>query len=551
MNKFCVLAASVLVFAALGCSGPSEPETFNPNPLTGGEPGPETPIPDRIADLLQESKQQYDDMQYETAFRQAEKAVQLIQENNYPQEDLVLALTIEGYCLLQMKYIDDYFVSTFGKQDGAVSKFNSALRLKSDDFRARLGIGLAHFLRHGNSIRKAETLGEGIILLESIREDFRRALNPKKGDDRKELLREASRKFTSFKSSREKLLELKYIFRDPSTVAVYQDGTGADAAEWLGETDEATETLAVRDMGYILDDAMKGAELRADDPKLFHGAAVTIAENWRKARKYWRLQGLKDLQASRNKLLAARRQDAQIAEDTGRMVYFWVDRDLTFVFQSLGAFFMDSGLEASRLQAISEGVPQDRLEARAKEIYISEDFTSPDKAESKRNYEAALSYTKSFVRKHKEFEDLRRRKVDTVQKGDDNDNPFLVDLVSRYQQTMDEMIEDEKALRSQMILEAAALCIDPLFQINDLREANVWAEELKAMDPDDPLHHFVRATAYFMTKEWESAQEEYQAFLNDADISTYANRRKLSRTRIMTCEGNIKRSAGAGEDDSR
>ncbi|MCB9894081.1 MAG: hypothetical protein H6839_06525 [Planctomycetes bacterium] len=551
MNKFVAFAAAVLVFAAVGCSGPSEPETFNPNPLTGGEPGPETPIPDRIADLLQEAKQQYDDMQYQTAFRQAEKAVQLIQENNYPEEDLVLALTIEGYCMLQMKYIDDYYVSTFGKQEGAVSKFNAALSLKPDDFRARLGIGLAHFLRHANSIHKAETLAEGIILLESIREDFRRAMNPKQGEDSKELLREASRKYTSFKASREKLLELKYIFRDPTTVPVYQDGTGADAAEWLGSTDEATETLAVKDIGWILDDALKGADLKEEDRKLLHGAASTIAENWRKVRSYWRLQGLKDLQASRNKLLAARRQDAGIAEDTGRMVYFWVDRDLTFVFQSLGAFFMDSGLETARLQAISEGVPQDRLEARAKEIYVSDSFKSPDKDESKRNYEAALSYTKSFVRKHKEFEDMRRRKVDAVQEDDDNNNPFLVDLITRYQETMDEMIEDEKTLRSQMILEAAALCIDPLFQINDLREANVWAEELKAMDPDDPLHHFVRATAYFMTKDWESARTEYQAFLNDADISTYANRRKLSRTRVMTCEGNIKRSAGAGEDDSR
>ena len=552
MNKLYVLAVSALVFAAVGCvgSGPTEPETFQGNPLTGGEPGPETPPRDRVADLLQESKQQYDDFQYETAFRQAEKAIELIVTYDFDPEDHALALTIQGYSLLQMKYVDDYFVSTFGRQSGAISKFDEALKIKPGDFRARLGIGLAHFRRHGDNVLKAEALGDGVVQLASIREDFRRAMKASNVEAKNTLLKEAARKYTNFKSNREKMLELGYIFRDPTTVPLQTGGTAPEAA-WLGSTDEATETLAVNDMGWILDEALDGQVIAEDDQLLFHGAASTISESWRKTRKYWRLHALTDLQSSRDKLLSARRQDAEIAKDTGRMVYFWVDRDLTFVFESLGAFFMDSGLEAARLQAIAEGLSQDRQMARAKEIYLDEMNDTPAKRESKRNYESALSYTKSFVRKHKEFEDLRRRKVESVQEGDSNTNPFLVDLVSRYQQTMDELIEDERAIRSQMILEAASLCIDPLFQINDLSEANRWAEELKAMDPDDPLHHFVRATAYFMTQEWEAAVEEYAAFLNDASISKYSGRRTLARSRIMHCENNIKKSAGAGEDDSR
>jgi hypothetical protein len=542
MNKLFVFAAAALLLAA--CSGTPEPESsFQPNPL---DPGPdvkseETPIDERIASLLQESKQQYDEGHIEMAWKMAQQVHGLIVEHKFPVEDEVMALTIEGYCLLALGRIDDYYVTTHGIQEGAISKFQNALKFREEDFRCKLGIGLAKFRRHADSIIKAESLGEGVILLESVREDFKRGL----GKDGRPRLKEANRKLELFNGNREALIKLGYIFRDPRTVPL-DDKTGAEP-KWLGGLSEADSTLAVNDLLFVITDAVEGKEVSSEDRKAFDANAKALADAWRNVRSYWRLQGLTDLQACRDALLAVREMDKKIAEDTGRMVYFWVDRDLTFVFQSLGAFFLDSGLEKARLQAISEGVGADQLEARAKAIYLDDKYDTADKRNSKANYQAALDYTESFVKKHEEFEKLRLLKSDEAEPDKDNSNPFMVDLVRRYQQTMLELVAEEKAVRTRMVLEATVLCVEPLFQISDITEANVWANKLKSMNPDDPIHHFVRATAYFYTDDFETAKSEYEAFMERSSLTDDANRRSIARMRIMQCDQHISRKAGAGE----
>ena len=544
MNKLSLFAAAGVLFLLAACSGTPEPEDtgFQPNPLT--DPGTaveETPMDERIASLLQESKQQYDESHLATAFKMAQQAESLIIEHKFPDEDKAMALTIQGYCLLQLGHIDDYLVTTHGIQPGAISKFKEALLIRNSDFRCKLGIALAMFRRHGDNIMKAESLAEGIVLLESVREDFKRGL----GKDGKALLKEANRKLELFKGNNESLIALGYIFTDPATVPL-GDKTGAKPA-WLGSLAEADSTLAINDLLWIIDEAVQGNEMSSADRKAFDENAKALAESWRKVRTYWRLQGLTDLQKSRDALLAVRKVDAEIAEDTGRMVYFWVDRDLTFLFQSLGAFFLDSGLEKARLMAIAEGTATDRIEVRARQIYLDPKYTSSDKTNSKANYEAALSYTKAFVVKHKEFEKMRTLKRDEAEPDKDNSNPFMVDLVRRYQATMDELIQEEKAVRTEMVLEAAVLCIEPLFQLSDITEANIWANELKSMNPDDPIHHFVRATAYFYTNDFETAKTEYDAFMEVSSITYHANRRSIARMRIMQCDQHLARDGGAGE----
>lgn len=549
MNKLLVFAVAGAVTLLAGCSGPPEPESeFTPSPFSGGNAAPETPIDERIVDLLQESKQQYDDGHYETSFRLAEQVDRLILENNFPDDDHATALTIQGYCLLQLGRIDNYFVDTYGIQNGALSKFEAALKVRSEDFRAQLGIALAQFRRHGDSVLKAEALGGGVVQLESIREDFKRGLAGVDTEEGKARLREANRKLGVFKANRDKLQALNYIFRDPRTVPV-RASTNSPEAKWLGSLSETDSVKAVNDLAFILEDALSGTAMSSQDRQLFDDSARELADSWRTMRKYWRLQALKDLQAARDGFLTVRKLDERIAADTGRMVYFWVDRDLTFVFQSMGAFFLDSGLEVARMRAIAEGVSEDRLEARAKAIYLDEQFVSDDKLESKRNYHAALSYTESFVRKHKQFEKLRRDKADQAELGDENTNPFMVDLVKRYRNTMDELIEQERSMRAQMIMEAAALCIDPLFQVTDIRKANNWANELKSLNPTDPMHHFVRATAYFQTADYDTALTEYRAFMAGSSISEHANRRSLARQRMVHCEQQL--NDATGEDARR
>ena len=233
------------------------------------------------------------------------------------------------------------------------------------------------------------------------------------------------------------------------------------------------------------------------------------------------------------------------------MAYFWVDRDLAFVFQSLGAFFLDSALEKAHLQAIAAGVGESQLETRAKEIFLDDKFDSWEKQESKRNYTAALTYTQSFGARHQEFELLRVNKVKRAEQSEENTNIFMVDLVARYRTTMDELMQEERKVRTQMVLEAAALCIDPMFQINDLRLAVVWSNELKSMNDKDPIHLFVAATAYYQDEDYQAALDNYEGFMQASSITLDTQRRRISRDRIMQCEQYLAREAGAGEDTRR
>lgn len=539
------LAVAVLLGLGLSaCTSTETPAALQPNPFSSDYGTTETPPEARVADLLQEAKQQYDDRHYPMAFRYAEQAERLIKEHEFPIEDEATAVAIQGYCLLQMKLLEDYAVDSFGRQPGALTKFNKVLALTPNSFRARLGVALLLFRRHGESIQKAESLDQGVLWLEQIREDTRRALG--NGDDRALRAREAVRKHAILASNREKYLKLGYIFRDPSTMPMADDGKRADAP-WLGTLTESEEELALKDLLWAIEDADKGAEVSETDRNRALRGAAAVADSWRAVRKYWRVKALKDLQESRDRFLAIRKESiAANKVDKDEPVYFWVDRDLTFVYQSLGGYFLDIGLEQARLKAIASGRLDDTLEQEARRIYCSDDFKSWEKEQSQKNYKDSLDFTVSFIRAHQKFE---RNRVDAKERADYDDinaNPFLVDLVQRYRATMDELIAEERGMRASMILEAAALCIDPVFQINDTEQALAFAGQLQALAPRNPIHYFVRATAHFTDGDFAAARPEYAAFLRDSSLAENAVQRRIARQRVMECDEELRRSGGAG-----
>jgi len=246
---------------------------------------------------------------------------------------------------------------------------------------------------------------------------------------------------------------------------------------------------------------------------------------------------LKDLQGARDSFLEIRRNWPG---------YFWAERDLSFVSQSLGGYFLDVGLEQARLQAVAAGCPDETLETEARHIYLGEGFKSWEKQESARNYKVALEYTLSFVRAHQAVEQLRIGRKEAADYDDIIENPFLVDLVQRYRATMDELIAEEKSMRRAMILEAAALCVDPLFQVNDLDQALVLADQLHKLAPNNPIHQFVKATVYFNKKDWETANVFYTAFLKESSIASDAVQRRVATRRKYECEDKLRRGAAAG-----
>jgi hypothetical protein len=517
------------------------------NPFSGEYDTVSTPPEKRVADLLQESKQQYDDRHYPMAFRYAEQAERLIKENKFEVTDHATALAIQGYCLLQMGLLEDYAVDNFGRQSGALTKFRATLEISPQSFRARLGTALVLFRRHGESIRKAESLDQGILWLEQIREDTRRALNG--GEDKALRTREAARKYAILSSNREKYLKLGYIFTDPNSMPMDEKGKRPDAP-WLGKLTQGEEEIALRDLGWAIEDAEKGAEVDGLDRDRALKGAANLADSWRAVRKYWRLASLKDLQSARDRFLEIRKESVAANKanggDDNAPVYFWIDRDLTFVYQSLGGFFLDTGLEQARLRAIADGKLDDTLEQEARRIYCSDEFTSWEKVESKKNYQDSLKFTVSFIRAHQKFERDREAAKDRADYDDITTNPFLVDLVQRYRATMDELIAEERGMRANMILEAAALTIDPLFQIKDTAQALVFASQLQALAPKNPMHYFVRATAHYTDLDYEAARKEYQAFLRDSSITDNGAQRKIARQRLMECDEELRRNGSGG-----
>lgn len=536
-----IAAFGLFVGSLTGCTtGTAAGTEFQPNPVNVESGGPETPPGERVALLLQEAKQSYDDRFFEQSFRMAEKAQNLIIENRFPIEDEAMALNIQGYCLLQMGRIDDYYITNFGVQKGALTKFKLALQLQPKDYRARLGMAMGQFRRHGDTIRKAETLGQGVVFIEQAREDARRGFRDRT-ENGKVVLRDVQTRLLQFKSNREKLVELEYMFYDPAT-RPFDDKGRRIGAPWLGKLAEKDAPLVLNDAIWIVEDGIAGETLSDKDQKLALDNMLRLADDWRHVQAYWRKAAMADLQLARDGLLGVRESFKE---------YFWVDRELVFVYQSIGAFFLDIALDQARVMAISQGATPANLEAEAKKVFLSKEFDTWEKQQSARNYRDALEYIRTFVIKHKEFELERTGRVERASLEDDNGNPFLVDLVQRYRATMDELVSEERNLRALLVLEAASLCVEPLFQVNDTRGAIRWADQYQAMYPSKPMHHFVRATSYYMGKEYEDALREYQAFMRESSITTDESQRKICRERILQCERELSRAAGAGESTGK
>lgn len=511
--------------ASGGDSGEGDSSYITGRDLLDADTGPATPPEQRVADALQNAKAAYDDGNYQASHRYAEVAERLDREH-LDGENAALALSIQAFALLQLGLLEDYQpAGVTGFQRGALSKFQESIELEPASFRTRLGLGLARFRRHGISIDKAEKLAEATLLLSAIEAEVQHIRGQ---DDRldKTRVEEAERLFGNFSFGRSRLLELNQIFTDPAAQPLDANGR-RKPAPWLGSLPEKEEELAARDIEWILSDAVKTGEFPDADEKRVLEALGEIRKSWSNVRYYWRLAALKDLQFARDTFLDLRKE---------AQPYFWLDRDLAFVYESLGAFFLDLALEKARLRAIAEGAHAAEIETRANEIFLDKSFRPDSKQTSRDNYEAALTYIESFVQRHERYERERLDKAESADFDDLEENPFLVDLVARYRTEMTEAVREERNMRRTMLLEAAALVIDPVYQINSLSKARIYASKLKAMSPRDPTHYFVLGTAYFENELYESALAEYETYMRASSITEDAAQRKICRQRIQDCK---------------
>ncbi|MEE9312031.1 MAG: hypothetical protein V3V10_06410 [Planctomycetota bacterium] len=485
-----------------------------------------TPTDERIADLLLNAKQAYDDRHYEASFRFAEGAESLVKEHKMQLKDHAMAVVIQGYCLLQLGYVDSYFVEGVGIQVGAIAKFKEALKLGTTDFRARLGVGLALFRRHGDHVRKVNALTKGASALYAFEFNALEGMNKVPEADGKIVVKRALKDVVAIIADGQKMDETGYVFRDPSTVAL---GVRR-IAPLLGNLKEGETKLLGDDVIYALEDAAKTGNGNENDYKMIDANTTLIRDNWLDVRKYWQTRAIKDLQEARDMFLSLRK------DATG---YFWVDRDLTFTYQSIGAFFLDISLNIARNQAIAERVRPHEVESRTTQIFLSEKFSPWQKEASQKNYGDALVYLQEFMISHKKFVNMRINRRDGNTFDDETENPFLTDLVRISHGVMSDLILEEQQMRSKLVLEAASMCIDPQFQLNDIPRALGYARTLKAMDARNPIHYFVAATAYFQDEDWESAKAAYEAFKRESSISEDGQQRAISGQRIMECDAKI------------
>ncbi len=565
----CCVAAFVTACSMGGNSKPSPEETgAQPTDLfKGNDPKNETDPEKRVNDMLQQAKSAYDEGTYEAAHRYAETAERLVVEKKVKDRGYrATALNIQAYALLQLGLVDDYRPQSMpGYVRGSLSKFEEAMKLSPDSFRAKLGVALCQFSRHATNVSKSEKLGEGVFCLHEIETTLSMAFDSKDPVKARAHFNRAGDLYALLVRGREKLLELHEVFHDPSSVPLDPKTRTRPEAPRLTrrsmdrngnaiEFSEEQETMAVADLKWIIDAARDGKELEPDDPRRSLEAASTVRSYWQDVRFYWRKKALQDLQESRDQFLELCDRDMRDKRKSDKMRYFWIDRDLAFVFSSLGAFFLDMAFEDARLKALTEGRPLNEIEARARELIVDPKHSMPHKLDAKKNYESALSYFNRFVQQHEQFERLMITKAEKADFNDVTENPFLVDLQARYRSEMLESVSEERGMRRSIILEECALVIDPLYQNSDLDRALIFAGQLKSLDPKDPIHHFVRATAYYeraarylIDKENENAvadykdgRDEYQAYMRASSVTTDSGQRKVARQRIEECDRHIK-----------
>jgi hypothetical protein len=583
LRLFAVCLAAIYVTACAfgGNGGLSPEETTAPSKIVDlGKDNPkeaETDPEKRVSDALQAAKSAYDDQNFEAAHKYAEIAENLVIEKEVKDRGYrATALNIQAYSLLQLGLIEDYRPQDLpGYVRGALTKFKNALAIEPNSFRAQLGLHMCQFRRHSVNIVKSEKLGEGVLCLSELEHVFKLALAEADKTKRIALFNQAWRLYGMLSTGRNKLLEIYEIFHDPMTMALDEKtGTRADAPR-LGrqpakpgdkavEYSEEQEIQDVTDLKYVIQDGKDGKQLSKDDTVGAYAALNRIRSYWRDVRHYWRVKALQDLQDSRDGQLKLRQRDLDEKKGKEKMRYFWIDRDLGFTFTALGAFFLDIAFEDARNQVIAEGKPLEYLEVLARAKVISADFKSKSKDLAKENYEASLSYYVSFVQEHERFEIYMLNKAEKADFNDATENPFLVDLQSRYVSEMLESVREERGMRRAIILEECAMVVDPLYQICDLERALVFAAKLKSMDPKDPIHHFVRATAYyerakaFLAKkenetaksDFINAREEYDAYVRASSILDNALR-KRARERHDDCDSALRRielSKSAGGD---
>ncbi len=577
----CFVVVYLSACAMGGNGGQSPEETTAPSKIVDlgkdNPKGSETDPEQRVTDALQAAKSAYDDQNYEAAHKYAETAENLVIEKDVKDRGYrATALNIQAYALLQLGLIEDYRpLDLPGYVRGAMTKFKNALELEPKSFRAQLGLHMCQFRRHSVNIVKAEKLGEGVLCLSELEHVLTQAFAEADAKKQKSLFNQAWQLYGLLAAGRSKLLEIYEIFHDPMSVPLNEkDGTRADAPR-LGRMpakegekavaySEEMEIQDVTDLKYVIQDGKDAKPLSKDDKVTAFAALNRIRSYWRDVRHYWRVKALEDLQYSRDGQLKLRQRDLDEKKGREKMRYFWIDRDLGFTFTALGAFFLDIAFEEARMQVIAEGKPLENLEVLARAKVISAEFQNKAKATAKANYEAALSYYVSFVQEHERFEVYMLNKAEKADFNDATENPFLVDLQSRYVSEMLESVREERGMRRAIILEEAAMVIDPLYQICDLERALVFAAKLKSMDPKDPIHHFVRATAYWeraksslAKKETETAKsdfinarEEYDAFIRASSILDDAMR-KRARQRHDDCDSALRRielSKSAGGD---
>ena len=571
----CALAlAAAFLLASCGIGGAGERSREEEEGRVSGDdllrrndPGTETDPEKRVNDMLQQAKAAYDDGTYQAAHRYAEQAERLVREKKVKDKGYVAtAINIQAYSLLQLGLVDDYRPEGMpGYVRGALTKFEDALRVSPDSFRAQLGLALCKFRRHGVNVSKSEKLGEGVLCLAQIEATLHRAFEAKEEATRRAEFKRASDLYAVLISGRDKLLAIYEIFHDPSSMPLDPNTRTRPEAPRLPrrevdsrgrpvEFGEERETLVIKDLQWVIETARDGGNLRAEAPQLARESAALVRTYWSDVRFYWRKKALKDLQEARDAFLELERRDREQKRGTDQMRYFWIDRDLGFVFLSMGAFFLDMAFEEARQQSLAMGRPVNEVERHARSIIIDSRVKTEYKTEARRNYESALSYFSRFVQQHEQFERLMLNKAEKADYNDVTENPFLVDLQARYRSEMLESVREERGMRRAIILEQCSLVVDPLYQNPDLEKALLFAAQLKALNPRDPIHHFVRATAYFergaayqagndpesANSDFVNARDEYQAYMRASSVVEDAAQRRRARDRVEECEKFIK-----------
>ncbi len=442
-----------------------------------------------------QAKSQYEDKNYNHAYYYANHALEI------DPEDLG-AQMIQAWSLLQLGFYNDFENSETKEQMvGATHYFRTILEVSPQEFRARQGLATVAFREYFLFIERSQTFQEALRKASELEESakdisFSESSNHDVLEDHKKLLEEWAAFEAGFK---------QWHKSDPQAFA--QPLLEGMASEYPSLLSEEELSLLLKNSAQYL---------KAGHMELFKQTLNDIQSRLELSGDVWEGDALRSLEQAIKGFQGLKKTAPK---------FFWADRDLAFAYIARGHYLVERAFEEKGLE-LHEDARLDQLENA--------------QADTVREYfQKALTHLESFIEADERSELERDEFVESYLEKHfwvgEKQNALLADVGHKLLETNREIVSERQSYRQLMALQLLVFYTYPLYGVQDLNQAEYWANRLADFDEKDPLRFFIRGIIRERKQEYDKAAEDYQRYLARSSLTLDHHRRSFARERLTDC----------------